>query len=122
VVTYDVEGLVGFGRYSKPRNTGQTRDGRARLRSHVPFHGSFASHNWKVLGYPSQEVARFWDTRSCGVACLRLAYGYHAPSDNSLPAVLTEELLQMGATRKLSGGVIWAWHVMPETVPSPPNC
>lgn len=73
------------------------------MRSHVPFYGSFASHNWKVLGYPSQEVARFWDTRSCGVACLRMAYGYLAPSDNSLPAVLTEELLQMGAYSEAGG-------------------
>lgn len=103
MVTYDVEGIAAFGRDSKPRNSGQTRDGRARLRSHVPFYGSFASHNWKVLGYPSQEVARFWDTRSCGVACLRMAYGYLAPSDKFLPADLTEELLRIGAYSEAAG-------------------
>lgn len=103
MVTYDVEGIAAFGRDSKPRNSGQTRDGRARLRSHVPFYGSFASHNWKALGYPSQEVARFWDTRSCGVACLRMAYGYLAPTDKLLPAALTEELLRIGAYSEATG-------------------
>jgi hypothetical protein len=73
------------------------------MKSPVPFFSSVASHNWEDLGYPTQEAARFWDTRSCGVACLRMAYGYLAPGEQLLPGDLTEELLQLGAYTEASG-------------------
>jgi|GEM_PF-5948004 len=73
------------------------------MESLVPFYSSLASTDWEALGYPSQEVALFWDTRSCGVACLRMAYGYLAPTDKLLPAALTEELLRIGAYSEAGG-------------------
>ncbi|WP_043805877.1 hypothetical protein [Paenarthrobacter aurescens] len=69
----------------------------------VPFYSSMGSHDWQRLGYPSREVARFWDTRSCGVACLRMAYGYLGPATNDSPARITEELLRLGAYSEAKG-------------------
>lgn len=31
-----------------------------------PFFSSMVSHDWEALGYPSQKVARFWDTSRSG--------------------------------------------------------
>ncbi|MGR0158597.1 hypothetical protein [Paenarthrobacter nitroguajacolicus] len=73
------------------------------MQSPIPFYSSVVSHDWEALGYATQEDAQFWDTRSCGVACLRMAYGYLAPGDKVLPAALTAELLQIGAYTETSG-------------------
>lgn len=72
-------------------------------RAAVPFHSSMISHAWQALGYPSEKVARYWDTRSCGVACLRMVYGRLAPELKMLPAIITEELLRAGAYTEQSG-------------------
>lgn len=61
------------------------------------FYSSLVSHDWQVLGFPSLKTAKFWDTRSCGVACLRMVYGRLQPDLNALPATVTEELLRDGA-------------------------
>ncbi|ABM08067.1 hypothetical protein [Paenarthrobacter aurescens] len=71
----------------------------------VPFYSSMVSHDWEALGYPSQNVARFWDTRSCGVACLRMVYAHLLPELQVLPATITEELLVDGAYTEQAG-----WH------------
>lgn len=63
------------------------------------------SHDWEALGYPSQKAARFWDARSCGVACLRMVYAHLLPDLQVLPATITEELLRDGAYTEQSG-----WH------------
>lgn len=68
-----------------------------------PFYSSKVSHAWKALGYPSEKAARFWDTRSCGVACLRMIYERLLPDQVMLPATITEELLRDGAYSEQSG-------------------
>ena len=65
----------------------------AVMPARVPFYSAMVSHDWKALGYPSQNAARFWDTRSCGVACLRMVYAHLLPGLQVLPATITEELL-----------------------------
>ncbi|MDQ0210349.1 cysteine peptidase family C39 domain-containing protein [Arthrobacter bambusae] len=71
----------------------------------VPFYSSMVSHDWEALGYPSRNAARFWDTRSCGVACLRMVYAQLLPGMQVLPATITEELLHDGAYTEQTG-----WH------------
>ncbi|MFH5880240.1 cysteine peptidase family C39 domain-containing protein [Arthrobacter sp. NA-172] len=61
------------------------------------------SHDWQALGFPSLKAAEYWDGRSCGVACLRMAYGRPKPGLEALPATITEELLQGGAYSEESG-------------------
>src|SRR5689334_9525775 len=61
------------------------------------FYSSIASHDWKALGFPSLKTAKFWDVRSCGVACLRMVYGRLKPDVEVLPATVIEELLRNGA-------------------------
>lgn len=68
-----------------------------------PFYSSMVSHDWQALGYPSLNTARFWDTRSCGIACLRMVYGRLLPGLPILPATITEELLRAGAYTEQSG-------------------
>ena len=71
----------------------------------VPFYSAMVSHDWEALGYPSQNAARFWDTRSCGVACLRMVYAHLLPGLQVLPATITEQLLRDGAYTEQAG-----WH------------
>lgn len=78
-------------------------DTRTGVETNIPFYSSMGSHDWQRLGYPSQDVARFWDGRSCGVACLRMAYGYLTPTPTVLPATITEELLRLGAYTEANG-------------------
>ncbi|MFI2565424.1 hypothetical protein [Paenarthrobacter sp. NPDC018779] len=69
----------------------------------VPFFSSMVSHDWERLGYPSHAAATYWDTRSCGVACLRMAYGRLTPGHTLLPATITEELLRLGGYTETHG-------------------
>ncbi|MDP9903266.1 cysteine peptidase family C39 domain-containing protein [Arthrobacter bambusae] len=62
-----------------------------------PFYSSMVNHDWQALGFPALKAARFWDTRSCGVACLRMVYGRLKPGLDVLPATIIEELLRAGA-------------------------
>lgn len=68
-----------------------------------PFYSSMVSHDWQALGFPALKAAQFWDTRSCGVACLRMVYGRLKPGLQALPATITEELLRDGAYSEQSG-------------------
>lgn len=69
----------------------------------VPFFGSMVSNDWEALGYPSLKAAEFWDTRSCGVACLRMVYASLLPDRQFLPATITEDLLRDQAYKEQSG-------------------
>jgi len=73
------------------------------MRKSMPFFSSMVSHDWRQLGYPSFETAAFWDTRSCGVACLRMVYAHLVPSLQISPAVITEELLRDSSYTEQSG-------------------
>lgn len=68
-----------------------------------PFYSSMVSYDWQALGYPSEKAAQYWDTRSCGVACLRMVYARMVPEQAFLPAAITEELLRDGAYSEQSG-------------------
>lgn len=69
----------------------------------IPYFSSVVSHDWERLGYPNIQVAPFWDTRSCGVACLCMTYGCLTPGIKMLPARVTEQLLRLGAYTEAGG-------------------
>jgi hypothetical protein len=79
------------------------RPGIAEDQDVFPFYSSMVSHDWEALGYPSEKTARFWDARSCGVACLRMVYARLIPESVMLPAAITEELLRDGAYSEQTG-------------------
>jgi hypothetical protein len=69
----------------------------------MQFASAMVSHDWRNLGYPSLRVAEFWDSRSCGIACLRMAFGALDVGGAIGPAALTEALLKRGAYSETSG-------------------
>ncbi|PYI38459.1 hypothetical protein CVS30_10045 [Arthrobacter psychrolactophilus] len=69
----------------------------------MQFASAMVSHDWRRLGYPSVRVAKFWDSRSCGIACLRMAFGALNVVGSLGPAALTEALLKRGAYSEASG-------------------
>lgn len=69
----------------------------------MQFASAMVSLDWRNLGYPSLRVAEFWDSRSCGIACLRMAFGALDVGGAIGPAALTEALLKRGAYSETSG-------------------
>lgn len=69
----------------------------------MQFASAMVSHDWEPLGYPNVRVAKFWDSRSCGIACLRMAFGELGVDGLTDPATLTEALLKRGAYSETSG-------------------
>ncbi|UKA50988.1 hypothetical protein LFT48_05520 [Arthrobacter sp. FW305-123] len=69
----------------------------------IPFFSSMFSHDWENLGYPSLRAAKFWNGRSCGVACLQMVYAALLPHRRFLPSTITEELLADGSYSEASG-------------------
>lgn len=59
---------------------------------------------WKLLDYADEAAFRFWERRSCGVTCLRLAYNTLLGLDTR-PGTLTEELLMAGAYSEENGWI-----------------
>lgn len=82
---------------------GQSDMRATNTQQRVPFFSSMVSYDWRQLGYPSFETAAFWDTRSCGVACLRMVYAQLVPGLQISPAVITEELLRDSSYTEQSG-------------------
>ncbi|MET3922312.1 hypothetical protein [Arthrobacter sp. UYEF20] len=69
----------------------------------MQFASAMVSHDWRNLGYPSVRVAEFWDSRSCGISCLRMAFGALDVGGSMGPAALTEALLERAAYTETSG-------------------
>ena len=39
----------------------------------IPYYSQRVGDNWREMGYPTKKLGTYWESRSCGVACVRMA-------------------------------------------------
>lgn len=62
----------------------------------IPFFSQRSQNDWKERGFKDLEEAKFWEGKSCGVACMKMVLDLHAEHAGKKFADLIKEMDEKG--------------------------
>lgn len=62
----------------------------------VPYYSQLSNLDWKERGFQSVEDAKYWEKRSCGIACMKMVLDMYDDHKGRLFAELIKEMEQKG--------------------------
>ncbi len=58
----------------------------------IPFFSQLSRHEWKERGFKDAEDAKYWENRSCGIACMKMILDMHEDHKGQRFADLIREM------------------------------
>ena len=62
----------------------------------TPYYSQLSTPDWEARGFVSFEEAEYWQTRSCGIACIKMVLDSHEAHKNQKFADLIREMEEKG--------------------------
>lgn len=62
----------------------------------IPYYSQLSTPDWEARGFASLEEAEYWQTRSCGIACIKMVLDNHKEHRGQKFADLVKEMEDKG--------------------------
>lgn len=62
----------------------------------IPFYSQHSQKDWQERGFKDLEEAKFWENKSCGIACMKMVLDMHPEHGGKKFADLIQEMEEKG--------------------------